>query len=85
MGKRHRRTLEAIFRDPVSATIVWNDVEKLLLHHGAVIEEGEGSRITVDLNGFVTRLHRPHPQKEARQHTIRNVRSLLTRAGVTPQ
>jgi hypothetical protein len=27
MNSRHRKTLEAIFRDPVSPTIVWNDVD----------------------------------------------------------
>jgi hypothetical protein len=48
MSSRHRRTLEAVFRDPVSPTIVWMDVEKMLLHYGATIEEGSGSRISVE-------------------------------------
>jgi hypothetical protein len=45
MSNRHRKTLEAVFRDPVSATIVWADVERMLLHYGATIREGKGSRI----------------------------------------
>ena len=84
MSSRHRRTLVAVFRDPVSATIVWDDVENLLLHHGAVIRERRGSRIAVTLEGRTMMLHRPHPGKEAARHAIRDVRDFLTLAGVTP-
>jgi predicted HicB family RNase H-like nuclease len=71
---RHWRTLEAIFRDPVSPTIVWDDVEKLFLHHGATIREREGSRISVRLNGIRADFDRPHPRKEAKRYLIRDVR-----------
>lgn len=84
MSTRHRRTLEAVYRDPVSATIVWDDVERMLVHHGATIREGRGSRISVDLNGLAADFHRPHPQKEAKQYQIRDVRALLTLAGIKP-
>lgn len=81
---RHRRTLEAVFRDPVSATIVWADVERMLVHHGARIIEGSGSRIEVQLQGNRVDLHRPHPRKEAKPYQIREVRALLTSAGIVP-
>lgn len=84
MSNRHRRTLEAVFRDPVSATIVWADVERMLLHYGAEIEERKGSRIAVDLKEATTYFHRPHPHKEAKEYQIRKVRQLLTEAGITP-
>lgn len=84
MSNRHRRTLEAVFRDPVSPTIVWDDVEKMLLHHGAHIREGSGSRISVELNGVMADFHRPHPRKEAKQYQVRDVRALLTQAGIVP-
>lgn len=84
MSNRHRRTLDAIFRDPVSATIVWDDVEKMLVHYGATIQERSGSRITVVLKGLRADLHRPHPQKEAKQYQVREVRALLTQAGIVP-
>jgi hypothetical protein len=84
MSTRHRRTLAAVFRDPVSPTIVWDDVEKLLVHHGADIREGRGSRVSVELNGISADFHRPHPQKEAKQYQIREVRALLTLAGIVP-
>lgn len=84
MSTRHRRTLVAVFRDPVSATLVWDDVETLLAHRGATIRERRGSRIAVALSGHTLTVHRPHPAKEAAQHTIRYVRDLLTLAGATP-
>lgn len=84
MSARHRRTLEAIFRDPVSATLVWDDVERLLVHHGATIRERSGSRIAITLSGHTIIAHRPHPEKEARQYAIRDVRDFLTLAGVEP-
>lgn len=84
MSTRHRRTLEAVFRDPVSATLVWADVERMLVHYGAEIRESSGSRITVTLNDQRARFHRPHPRKEAKEYQIRDVRDLLTQAGVTP-
>jgi hypothetical protein len=84
MSARHRRTLEAVFRDPVSPTLVWADVEKMLIHYGASILEGRGSRISVELGGHSADFHRPHPRKEAKQYQIRNARALLTSAGVVP-
>ena len=84
MSARHHRTLEAVFRDPVSATLVWDDVERMLVHYGATIRERSGSRIAATLSGRTLIVHRPHPEKEARQHTIRDVRDFLTLAGVKP-
>lgn len=84
MSNRHRRTLEAIFRDPVSATIVWTDVESMLLSFGAHMREGSGSRLAIVLNEQAAHIHRPHPRKEASHFTIRDVRDLLVRAGITP-
>ena len=84
MSNRHRRTLEAIFRDPVSATIVWDDVETMLVHYGAWIHERKGSRILIILRDEKAVFHRPHPRKEALPHAIRELRKFLTQAGVTP-
>lgn len=82
MSNHHHRTLEAVFRDPVSATIVWADVEAMLVHYGAVIREGRGSRVSVKLKGQIGRFHRPHPQKEATRASIRALRDLLISAGM---
>ena len=50
MNKKHRKTLEAIFENPVRATIAWRDIEALFEVLGAEISEGSGSRVRVALN-----------------------------------
>ncbi len=47
MNKKHRRTLEAIFDDPVRSNIPWRDIEAMLGAMGAEITEGEGSRVRI--------------------------------------
>ncbi|HEU0299693.1 MAG TPA: type II toxin-antitoxin system HicA family toxin [Longimicrobium sp.] len=84
MSNWHRRTLEAVFRDPVSPTIIWTDVQAMLVHFGAEIREGSGSRVAIVLNEHAAHVHRPHPRKEASRITIRDIRDLLVRAGITP-
>jgi HicA toxin of bacterial toxin-antitoxin, len=84
MSNRHRATLKAVFRDPVSATIVWAEVERMLVHYGARIKERKGSGIAVKLNGTTTYFHRPHPHKEAKEYQIRDVRAFLTKMGIEP-
>ncbi|HZG42383.1 MAG TPA: type II toxin-antitoxin system HicA family toxin [Longimicrobium sp.] len=67
MSNRHKRTLDAIFSDPVSAGIVWADVERMLVHYGAVVSERAGSRVAVRLGLRVAVFHRPHPQKDGEE------------------
>jgi hypothetical protein len=84
MTGRHRRTLEAIFADPVRANIVWSDVEALFVATGATVSEGRGSRMRVSLNGVDAVFHRPHPRRETDRGAVRSVRRFLREAGVTP-
>ena len=84
MRTKHRKTLEAIFADPVIGTIVWRDVESLLEALGAAISEGSGSRVRFTINDVTLFIHRPHPQPEAKKYVIRNVRDFLTSLGITP-
>lgn len=84
MNNRHRRTLEAIFREPVSGTIDWTDIETLLLAAGARLIEGRGSRVRFEKDGEVETFHRPHPAKEAKRYQVRAARDFLERIGVTP-
>ena len=84
MNKKQRRTLEAIFNDPVSANIAWRDIEALFLVLGAEISEGRGSRIRVALNDVRAVFHRPHPQPETKKGAVKSVRRFLQEAGVTP-
>lgn len=84
MNKRQRTTLQAIFLDPVLATIKWKDIESLLLALGAEISEGAGSRVRVSLNGSRAVFHRPHPAPETSKGAVKSVRDFLTEAGVKP-
>jgi HicA toxin of bacterial toxin-antitoxin, len=81
---RHRRTLEAVFEEPVRPNVSWSDVEALLRHHGATFTEGRGSRVRVALNGVRAVFHRPHPQPETGRGLLKAVRQFLTEAGVVP-
>ncbi len=84
LKSKHRKTLQAIFDNPVRANIVWKDVEKLLMACGAEISEGSGSRVRIVLNEVKAVFHRPHPQKETNKGTVVSMRRFLTEAGVTP-
>lgn len=46
--------------------------------------EGRGSRVRAELNGRVAVFHRPHPQTETGQPTVRDVRDFLEAAGARP-
>ena len=84
MGPKHRRTLEAVFEDPVRSNIAWRDIESMLEAAGAQIVEGSGSRVRIALNGVRSVFHRPHPQKETDKGAVKSMRRFLTEAGVTP-
>jgi hypothetical protein len=84
MGPKHRRTLEAIFEDPVRSNIAWRDIEAMLAAAGAELTEGSGSRVRIALNGVRAVFHRPHPQKETDKGAVKSMRRFLTEAGVTP-
>ncbi len=85
LSSRHRKTLWAIFEDPVRSNVVWADVEKLLVALGAELSEGRGSRVRVYLNGVRAVFHRPHPRKETDRGALRSVRRFLSEAGVEPE
>lgn len=70
MNRKHRRTLEAVFADPVRANIEWADIEALLEALGAEISEGSGSRVRIALGGVRAVFHRPHPGKEADRGSV---------------
>lgn len=84
MVGKHRKTLEAVFADPVRSNALWADVEGLFAAAGAEISEGRGSRVRVSLNGVDAVFHRPHPQKETDKGALKSVRRFLSEAGVTP-
>jgi hypothetical protein len=82
MKKKHRKTLEAIFKRPTQAGILWTDIESLLINLGASISEGRGSRVRIELNGEDAVFHRPHPEKETDKGAVASMRRFLENAGV---
>lgn len=84
MNQKQRRTLAALFDDPVRSNIPWREIEGMLKAAGAEITEGEGSRVRLALNGVRAVFHRPHPQKETDKGAVRSMRRFLTEAGVVP-
>jgi hypothetical protein len=85
LGRTHRRTLRAIFEDPVRSSMPWADIEKLLLALGAELSEGRGSRVRVYLNRVRAVFHRPHPQKETDRGAVNSMRRFLTEADFGPE
>lgn len=84
MNSKQRKTLAAIFTDPVSKNIEWQAVESLLVAVGADVVEGCGSRVKFHKDGVIATFHRPHPNKEANPYQVRDVRRFLSRLGVKP-
>jgi hypothetical protein len=84
MNNKQRKTLAAIFSDPVSGTLEWSAIESLLLATGARLIEGRGSRVRFERDGEIETFHRPHPEKEAKRYQVRAARAFLERLGVRP-
>jgi hypothetical protein len=84
MNRRHHATLAAIFADPVRSGVKWREIESLLLALGAVLSEGEGSRVRISLNGVRAVFHRPHPRPVTDKGALVSMRRFLTNAGVRP-
>jgi HicA toxin of bacterial toxin-antitoxin, len=72
--------LAAIFEK--RANIAWPDIEAMLLHFGAEITEGRGSRVRIALNGVRAVFHQPHPQKETDRGAVASMRRFLVEAGI---
>lgn len=84
VNSKHRRTLKAVFTDPVPAGIEWSAIEGLLVAVGCRLIEGSGSRVRFEHRGHVATFHRPHPAKEAKRYQVRDARAYLERIGVVP-
>jgi hypothetical protein len=79
MKAKHTKTLQAIFAKPTKASIVFAEIESLLLALGAELTEREGSRVKFSLKGTEWHAHRPHPGKEAKKYQVEQVREFLSR------
>jgi len=84
VNTKHRKTLRAIFAKPTSPSIVFTDIEALLVALGGLVHEREGSRVKITIKDEQWRCHRPHPGKEAKRYQVEEIRELLERIGVHP-
>lgn len=82
MNKKHKKTLQQIFQNPVQVGVVWRDIEAMLVALGAEISEGSGSRVRIALNNVRAVFHRPHPKKETDKGALVSMRRFLKEAGV---
>ncbi|TCT19719.1 type II toxin-antitoxin system HicA family toxin [Thiobaca trueperi] len=84
MNSKHRKTLEAIFSEPVNGNLEWSRIEALLIALGCRAIEGNGSSVTFEKDGRKANVHRPHPQKEALKYRVKQVREYLQQLEITP-
>ena len=82
LSGKHRRTIAALFSEPVTGNVPWRDVESLLKALGAQMSEGRESRLRVYLNGVRAVFHRPHPRKESGKGAVKSLRRFLLEAGL---
>ncbi len=82
MNSKQRKTLHAIYHDPVLSSIKWSEIESLLRSCGAEITEGNGSRVRIALNGVRAVFHRPHPEPTTDKGAVKSMRKFLTQAKI---
>jgi len=80
--KRDGRTLEAIFRHPVTRNLAWSDALHLIERIGAVKQEANG-RLLLTITAHREVFHQPHG-KELTAEEMARLRKFLESAGVTP-
>ena len=84
MNSTHRKTLVAVFADPLNGALEWWRIEALLIAAGCSVTEGKGSSVTFEKDGHRVYFHRPHPGKEALRYRVRDARNFLIAIGETP-
>lgn len=84
MKRKHQKTLELIFKRPVSGSVKWRDAASMLEAMGAEIEEREGSRVAVILDGAILHQHKPHPSPDMDKGAVNSLRIFLEGLGYKP-
>ncbi|MCI5130965.1 MAG: type II toxin-antitoxin system HicA family toxin, partial [Candidatus Electrothrix sp. EH2] len=82
MQAKHRKTLAAIFTDPVNGNMEWSKIEALFVALGCQMIEGAGSSVTFEKNGIRAYFHRPHPAKAVLRYRMKDACAFLIKLGV---
>ena len=83
MKAKHKKTIGAIFSDPVNGHIEWRKIEALFIALDCRVIEGSGSSVTFERDGIRSYFHRPHPAKAALKYRVKDARKFLELLGVT--
>ncbi len=83
MQTKYRKTLNAIFADPVNGNMEWKKIEALFIALGCRVVEGSGSSVTFEKDGIRSYFHRPHPSGSALRYRLKDAREFLKLLGVT--
>ncbi|WP_416899166.1 MAG: hypothetical protein ACMVY4_05430 [Minwuia sp.] len=82
MNHHHRKILHQIFQHPVNANMSFRDIESVLGELGAGIENRQGSRIAVTLNGNTVVIH--HGGHDVHKDEVVQVRKFIETCGIEP-
>lgn len=84
MNSTQRKTLAAIFSEPVPRNLEWRKIEGLFIALGCELIEGRGLRVGFIKGDLRADFHRPHPGKEAKPYQVRAAREFLEQLEVKP-
>ena len=85
MNKKHLKTWDKLWHDPLLSGIPWSDIEAMLVALGAEISEGNGSRVRIKIHGVRAVFHRPHPEDTTDKGAVKSMRRFLQAAGITEE
>lgn len=85
MNSKQRKTLKALFAEPIRRNIQWSEVVSLIKGLDGEVIQGQGSRVRFDCNGVALNLHSPHPGKELKRYQVQAVRDFLRQAGINDE
>lgn len=82
MNHHQRQTLHSLFAHPISSNIAMSDVEAMLAHLGAAIDNRNKSRIGVTLKGHTAVFHTP--QHHLPKDEVVQLRKFVEACGIDP-
>ena len=84
MNKKQRKIYDAIFREPMTNNILWDDVITLIKARGGTATEEDNRGVRFDVNKLSLNIHSPHPQKQLKRYQIKAIREFLFKARINP-